>query len=821
MLRFEPSRIGLTAGDMDDFEYRMASRAHARGRTAYKGTLRLRPAPSRQTSLSLVLENNNHSRQRAALVASQATICSVDDELSPTIPTMFEQDADGEGVNSAHASSSHDISGRLTQETNSSTVTRSDIMPPQPQNTSDLSIETTEVRLGQPRESTSAIDGGDVQSLRFAELTIDSGVEIRPAAVPARPLQSPEDAPTSRCNIPVLEVARGEAIPTSTPHRTAPALLSSARARRRHARGQETPMLEDPAELQRMIQERRLARTPSRISLTPNLPSPVPEVAFLDGTDDREHVTNPFLDPGAPVFVPRTRFGTVTRIPLDQAVDIRPGPQWSSLDSTHSLSDLRLRSSSEQNAELGGQRRTHVHPQRIEAIQPRHRRRTRVSDQNEPMQVLDRYPVLRPQAIVGVPRPGSITRRAAPLPGRRRSRVSFTSTHTAALGAGGSAALSRSSSADTSNNHGQQNAMAEWSSSGRDSIESTHTPRRPTTEPRVGGRTSSLGWQEHSTSSQHVPSIRSAATESLQMRSSPLDELSERISRWSASRLGSGGHSWERPGGQRSRIALLNGDPFGQESSPVLQDVHMAPMAVTASTAGLASIATGEVAAAGVSDARQATDLHASPVAQLNSLLATSPSSRPRAGDRYTSPRRALADLSPARLAQPYLDSSARTAAAGDDDITAVPRVRIYDDQQPAKTQPQTPADVTRSGRRFRGRSDIVTQDSAIAPGASQVSSPSVQRQLNRHTYPSANTPAQHSSPQHHAFQALRNAATSAAHHILQHARVHRRQYSSEENAEHELHALEEERQVWQGRQGDGTLNSTPPGEGRLEQYLS
>ncbi|KAK5153128.1 hypothetical protein LTS14_007772 [Recurvomyces mirabilis] len=656
-------------------------------------------------------------------------------------------------------------------------------------------------------------EGAEQRSLRFANTTLDGCVEIRPAASPAHSRATSEDIPVSRRDVPVLGEIHSDAFPTSPSQRHIPGLLSSARARR-HVRSRETSIPEDPVELQHFIQDRHVSRIPSHTFLVPDLPPPVPELVLPDGADESRSIINPFLDPGAPVFVPRTRFGTVTGSANESSFGVGLESRWSSLDSTHSSSNLRLRSSSEQNVDSAIRHRQQAHTQRGETIQPRNRRRSRVSDQNEPLPVLDRYPLLRPSTRSPIARRSSVAHRPARFLGRRPSRSSFVSSHALPTIHTSSSIIDHQATLD--NEHDGRDFLQ---SSVEDVLPSgSRTLPRISTQPHITSRSSSLSWRDHITPSQRMPSITSAASgisrvlsssdfsghginaadEFLLMRNSPLDELTERLSRLSGNRPRSVGRSWERTPSQRSRPSLLHGNPFRQDSPP-------APP--TGSSATFSSSPLDPDASLSQDDANVLHNAHILPIAPSNSatvgvasLAAAIAINQLPTEVATSSPRRPLADTS-AGKGQDSPSKSGGVPLKPSSPTMATPRVKIYDDARPGTDQPQTPADVIRPSHRFRGRSDVVTQASMAALVQAAPPPPPVQRQQNRHTYPSAATPAAHASPPAQALHALRNAASTAAHQILQHARIHRHRPSSDENGDRDLHAFEEERRVWVERQ--------------------
>lgn len=111
------------------------------------------------------------------------------------------------------------------------------------------------------------------------------------------------------------------------------------------------------------------------------------------------------------------------------------------------------------------------------------------------------------------------------------------------------------------------------------------------------------------------------------------------------------------------------------------------------------------------------------------------------------------------------------------------PKVQVYDDSLPPATQPRTPADFG-GARRARGRSDIVHQQAPPLPSSSRDVALPPGRHQHRHTYPA---------------EAAENDVLDA--HLV---------------------GLEEDRRRWAGRRWeDGSLEVTPPREGRFERFLS
>ncbi|KAI4848433.1 hypothetical protein E4T44_03937 [Aureobasidium sp. EXF-8845] len=156
--------------------------------------------------------------------------------------------------------------------------------------------------------------------------------------------------------------------------------------------------------------------------------------------------------------------------------------------------------------------------------------------------------------------------------------------------------------------------------------------------------------------------------------------------------------------------------------------------------------------------------------------------------------------------------------------------MRVYDDEQPASTQPQTPADLRRRFNPPVGPEMLITCQTArtttrmSAMESSRLGSP---RNTHRNTYPSF----QQASPQPHATSSqpsspyspnldLRTAAAITA---VQRRRT-ARGVSNENAIDPSMNGMEAERDALLRRiEADGTttMDDTPPREGRYERYIS
>jgi hypothetical protein len=170
---------------------------------------------------------------------------------------------------------------------------------------------------------------------------------------------------------------------------------------------------------------------------------------------------------------------------------------------------------------------------------------------------------------------------------------------------------------------------------------------------------------------------------------------------------------------------------------------------------------------------------------------------------------------SPASVASPALRSTIRLVNATDSasppappaTISATPKMPIYNDATPARLQPQTPADIARSSRRTRNRSDSSAYREAFCVGQVLVAPrPAIpERRAYRNTYPT-------------------NAPGSNVNHLGGAPTIGERNFPGSNETlnepEGQLAGLERDRAVWMRRRQGGSLDVTPPGHGRFERFL-
>jgi hypothetical protein len=431
------------------------------------------------------------------------------------------------------------------------------------------------------------------------------------------------------------------------------------------------------------------------------------------------------LDPVAPAFTPRVRFGSATVVPERGDEDI-------------DTFDLRIRPPSEQNSSFNQTRHSQVNASASETRTRRPRSnavitRSQQSSENDvlPLPNLERYPLLLPTA-----------RNAAD----RESRVP------AQLGPQ------------------------------RPSAQTAHLPSK-------SPNSSSSSPEEAAAS--RIPSIVSAASgisklsisddaaaEFLRFRPSPLDGLTAELSRLSAA-LGPADTAAEK------KISLLNGNPF-------------------------------DVSGTAFDD--EDTDLESSEIEPDITRRDTGPPKLLASPSHFSLPcpqpltdtpiqQRSASRIegSPSKTTTAVTKSPSRHPTTN---TTATPKkLPIYNDATPAHLQPQTPADLRRSSRRSRNRSDSSIHREAFFVGQALVAPrpPIPERRAYRNTYP-ANV----------------NAGGGSLHTGIDGSAGLRRSDSDEsENGEMGLVAgLESDRVVWTRRRQGGSLDVTPPGQGRFERFL-
>lgn len=361
----------------------------------------------------------------------------------------------------------------------------------------------------------------------------------------------------------------------------------------------------------------------------------------------------------------------------------------------------------------------------------------------------------------------------------------------------------------------------------------------------------------------HIPTAMpgSALDHFLNNRDSPLDELGDRLSRMSSNRPRSVGRSFHQPPGSRPRISLLSGDPFREDTPP-----EPPPLSSDEYDGYQTFFPQEQSQTSG--DRREKKKKHDSVVSDDDpvalSLALPSPAipplspsplvsrSSPTPSQQPSTPATALRD----RAKTPRTSASISSPVRGSEWISsgtppmppsATPaRMTIYNDARPAELQPQTPADLSRSAARRRARAGThsshrsgVSNISAGGFTGSPATSASgiVERSSNpnRHSYPAAATPITASPVAIEVVETPARVPVVVGHEGRSGGRVTRRSWvasiedeyvgyddeDGENDVENGLVGLEEDRRVRIERhEGNGTLDITPPAEGRWERYL-
>ena len=789
MLRPNQSLISLTSTDIADFEHRLlARRQYARflqSQDPRVAGVRLSPGPDRHASINLVPKEQLTAEAMRSLSRAAARA----EAQVGVVGGEFEKgEVDGEAeVRAGAISHGHPVVAQDREIFGASCVAHGESQ------------------------------GQQVTARPLRPALTDGSPDGPPPTTPVEHTDEPKRLPSRRGLEPLEEIVH-DGYPSSAPRRPLPSQLPSARAPRRHARNQVTSVAEDGVAVQELIRARHLQPVPNHNTGGIIPPPPVPALMLPDnlhpGPDLRLHGA-------APVFVPRTRFGTEADLSAESDA-LGPELRWSSLDSTHSNTNLRLRSSSEQNVEPS----SHSRGSRREDLQPRHRRRSRASDQNEAMPNLERYPLLPPPPRHVARRRHSASQRAVQMPGRRVSRVLAPGSSSSPL-----PPVLSGISVTVEHSHSHLVPTMDGTTQSRAATASASTcssfPSPPFEAP-PGTRSSSLSWRGDTaspTSARRVPSMISAASgisgaassqrassdgtdaiaEFLRMRNSPLDELTKRLSRLSANRPISVDNSWERTAGPTPPVSLLPGDPFRQDSSspPLRPPEEHVGTNVPSTAGGRHTVAVGSTA------------LPSSPPRVPTSTVIASPSRQD-----MSSPRRPLKDMSPIKAAISP-GSAIKSQSVASASITS--RVKIYDDTKPATTQPQTPAELPRSSRRAHMRSDnaVHARQQPSVASSSTISLPQIpDRSINRHTYPS-DPPESAGRTQIAQIDAVLGSVSRPR--ALRGTRTQQQQQrsTSEENdLDSQLLAVEGDRRTWLERREHGSLMDTPPAEGRYEQFL-
>lgn len=605
-------------------------------------------------------------------------------------------------------------------------------------------------------------------------------------------------------------------------------------------------------------------RVPKVESLHPPAP-PIPEHAvrsiLTQSSQSPSHDSSTLelsLDPGAPVFIPQMRLGSTASLSAESdPEESRNSGQQRNLHGIHSSTHLRIRPSFERNAQALASDPGHQHtslevPTRFTPVRLAHSRGgSRSSDQNAALRGaiagLDRHPPTQRHRASPSINDRSTHNTQVPFPMRPSSQHS--------------PATIQRARRRTSPIHNAEGAARRpppatrlRSTSPVTSISSSSTPNffRASRAPSQStlSRSSSL------TSKDNVASPRrdglrcpddttrwenelvNVLEENWLSRNSPLDELAQQLSRMVTHPRSVGRLSERHPGNSRRKSPLTGGsfrlDQCCERSSGNADNNDLKD-----GTLGSAQTPVEHMSAAPnrtMGTFRQAKDdLHEygttcfgseDPVALALALsppeIPLSPAARTSPSPPGTSSVHAplIERLEPGITSSPTAvhsrdSANSSTAPARDTINTAIPRLSIYDDSKSPETQPRTPADISRNPRRARRCSDMTT---AALVSSSKVHTPtqpaaSGGTTVDRSTYPASSwhlrTSPDEERNRSRAWTSVvrRDSAIEAT--------------ASENDIESNLHDLEADRRTWIDRRQDGSLDVTPPKEGRFERFLS
>lgn len=812
MLRCPPSRIELTSNDISTFKRQMADRQLCRLRQPGTSNVRLNAGPARSTSLSLVPAEQNIGRRRAVSSSSEATMHEMDyGSLGGVALTMNRPNQGRQGGEAMHSALDKSRSR------------------PSPRRQVDSYYGT-----GVP-DSTCSSSLTTARSLAGLDGFTESGIPHSPTQV--------------TCNL-VFQTAQATHTDLSTTgapikHEptSGPQLLSSARTRRRHRREGHEMTTTDSA----------LGNSFDQADLAHHSTQTIPDIVLP--SIDVDISPDPALNPGAPVFIPRTRFGTTS----SSSADGLNAPRWSSVDTTHSAIDLRIRSSSERNSNVFGGRLPHQGPSDVSpAILPinsdlennlrRPRQRSRTTDQNASFigtANLERYPLFRPEYTL---EPRYWDSRLSPSTATTsNARVVSPST----LRNGSTTSL-RLASSDFTRVQSEvplvdkgRHLRSATPAMLRDTRSTPDLTKHEISPGRIYCRGSSLSWSRSASGISNMNRVPNneeaasgfsivdrannrdgldAATEFLRMRSSPLDDLTERLSKLSTSRASSLDKSFDSSTTSQRKVSLLAGDPFRADAHIHRRDIGKTPLHRTHPLA----ICKDDPQPTTSSDDTTLEDLVALSLAlPPSSSLPSTPQVR-----KYSSPHEHSSPQPPERRTA-MRDITSRFPSSPPSAIKRkpvptckTPKVTVYDDSKPPHTQPQTHEDIARSERRNKARSDTTCADSPLGSRRVKPNSPPImpERHSHRHTYPSIYHGQ--SSPDITSGTPGRALGTTHASPIVQTAGNTRPGQASRSGLEHEnelqghLSEMEDDRRIWIDRQEAGPLDATPPKESRYERYL-
>ncbi|CAK3948751.1 Hypothetical predicted protein [Lecanosticta acicola] len=786
MLTCPPTRINLTAADCSDFERRfLARRANLHHRLRGAG-VHVGRSPGRPVRLGFVPANANKGRERAQSCSSQATICT-------------EADDEAEDV--------------------------------------AITAQAVSLQALRPQQSTLALHGD--RSRRPVQPSASPSAKQSSSREPLSPIRPERIQHDARDIQPA-----GSRSPSKSPS-ARPGFLLYA----------DPPHVQSQIERQHRIEwARRHGWEPEIPSLletiVPTIVTQPPASSPLRDVQTTDSLPNPALDPGAPVFVPRTRFGSNWSNAADQnnAV-VRSARQASSIESAQSETHLRLRSSFERNSQHSPPGQDQGFETEVIHTTAQQRSRRRANDQNAalrgPVPNLDRYPAIHPQTASV----SSRSHRQVVLPRRQSSRQHLVEFERTRRPSRETIQHRATSSAQYSNLTVPPGSLRPISPAASTSSQSTPNLLYAPAGPRFPVRSSSLrgnraarpgyvdaGNRGNSRATQRSSESSAVFSGDWLSRGSPLDELVKHLNHL-AGRPRSVGRSFERPPVNHGRVSLLNGDPFRLNESPELEpekgdedETGYATFEATVPLRRRADIVVAARSSPPNEDCQSRSSTEEDPVALALGLpspeLPSSPVSQNTSSTQQATPTaRALRPPTSKAPTPSHVSSvagSTPTAMTLFTAVTATPRVPVYNDSLPPNSQPQTPGDIA---RRPRGRFDLSVSTRRHHTGEANTT-PTQGRTPYRHTYPSAVLPQE--SPEHYGIPDRMSLAveqlvteTQQATRVQQQQQQQRGSGSSENDIEPAIGELEENRRTWVQRQESGSLDVTPPREGRFERYLS
>ena len=820
MLRWPPSRISLTTADIAGLDHRLSARQAARSKHSATSNVRFSRGPHRSTKRSIVSAEDNTRGRRAASSSSEATF----HDGSETSPH------DGRTPAGSHMPGSDLASSPVDRDA----LSRNQVKE------AENAVSSQQA----PTHSTTCMHSSDSQEVAFCSQSRSSAdIPLRPALSQVDGILDTHAMHTFACATPsmpftrrgnaVLGELRSDAFPISggrspEPHHADHLMLSSARARRQHGDRSRHRVLADSAEVRSIHRLDQHSATSMhnvpelRVSVAATLPPAVPT-----------------LDPGAPVFVPRTRYAIPTSSENEPA--FLSDPHTSALDHTGTHTNLRVRSMAVQNRQPGDRRTAPTTTPITDNQSHTGIEDNRSANRHYLGRSLDQGMLLAPSTISAASydsfHPLNASNNRAPssrqwsasrfhsssspfhssFPSQAPTvirRVSFeTGSDRATLQTSPHPALpaisltSQSTPNLLSSNRPLSQSRSRYSSSswihpnsGAYRAQSTVSAASGTSTEPVSRRSS---WQE-----------LQIAEDFIRRRSSPLDELTE-----SFSRMRSVGRSWSRSPSNWSRPSLLNGDPFGQRAAPRAgsyqrsAETRTRPVSFRDSGAGqepaMLETVDNDVVALAVALPPS------SPISNGPVVLPSASAALPQGAPSSS----VLIQRSPLKETPSCKNPRYPSATP---QPTMTPRFSVYDGDRSQYTQPQTPADIT--GARRAAHNCVVSNNaSPILVGRAIIDRlPAISAAYDHRDDPSVTSTTSTAAGAGIRSDGRAGRPEQAGRpRTRRHNRTQRSSGRIENELEGHLQGLEADRRVWLQRREGGSLDITPPREGRFERYLS